>query len=157
MKMNHDFSPEFAEVMRGYVNCKNLTDTQVQLIAVFLRAINTPHYRCGINFKKIELRHNCVIFNWRHSCELATFDYRELTQIVLFAHQYSIRIGLAAICNGIFKVSLSQAKPFDMDEQIVKGRQYYHPSLEQALKSQNQTQWLQDQAENKRKRGVIWA
>ena len=151
-------SPDFVKTIREYDNCKNLTDLQIGLIAIFLRAINTPHYRCGINFKGIVARHNFVIFTWSYRGELSTFDYRDLTQIVFYAHQYSVRIGISAVANGYFKVSLCKAEPFDMDKQIMAARRpYYHPSLEQALESQHQTQFLQDQSKYRNKRGVIWA
>lgn len=142
--MQIDFSPEFAKAIRNYKNCENLSDTHIGLIAVFLRAINTPHYRCHIKFERMEVRPNYLVFTWRYD-ELATFDYRELTQIVFYAHQYSVRIGISALANGYFKISLAQREPFSLEAYKEKRSFHYHPSLEQALNSQYQTQWLQDQ------------
>ena len=98
--------------------------TEQQAIDFFSEFYNGEHHIPGYKPKQEG-------FGWsvKHNRgDMATYDFNQLTRLVLMAHDKCIRVGIEAIRNGIIKITIWQ--------RVREGSMYErHPTIDDAIKA----------------------
>lgn len=96
--------------------------TKEEATAFFARHYNGEHHIPGYDVK--QFGYGWCIHHDRG--EMSTYDFDQLTRLVIAAHDDCIRVGIDAIRNGIIRIAIWK-------RERIGGMSESHPTIEQAI------------------------
>lgn len=103
----------------------SLGDSNRRHIEIMVRAWQTGVYNLPINWRKAEFVSGASIFAIRSS--MATFDFNQMTRLVILAHDYCVRVEVSARTVRYLELMFHDRKPDGIE---IWER---HPTIEAAI------------------------
>ena len=106
---------------------RELTDFQRKAVELLCQGLNIAPYNISTNWEKVDWDWGGgVRFKISHR-SLATFDFDELTGLVILAHDQCVRVQIDAVAPRLMSIAMHQRHKRD------GGMNERHPTMEQAI------------------------